>query len=304
MHGELARRTLMSARGHHHFAEVEGLPLSLKCMFNGRARYQVGRAEFCVDDAGFMILNEGRRYTIEIASPTCVQSFIFWFPRGWAEEVARSLTTATAGQLDSCGASDDAPIEFFSRYIPNDRLVMPRVRAIIAAWNSGQSIENCWLEERLRGVLAALWQTERGFGGATDSLKNARAATREELLRRLQRGRDFLHAQASNNGVSLSKVAEVACLSPFHFLRSFKQAFGLTPHQFLTRCRVDRAKFLLARTALPITDICYDAGFLSLGSFTTLFHRVTGQPPRAWRRAHSCGVSENRKIREVFLTGA
>ena len=297
----LARRTLTNGRGHTHFAQTEGLPLSLKCMFNGRARYTVGRAEFCVDDRGFMIVNDGQPYTIEIASPTRVESFIVWFPSGWAEEIARSIETPTAGQLDEPDVVVRTPVEFFTRYIPRDTAVMPRARAILRACRSADTLEDSWLEERLRDLLSAMLRTERGSIRQVASISGERVATREELWRRLHRGRDFIHANASGD-VSLAAAARAACLSPFHFLRSFKEAFGVTPHQFLTRCRIDRAKFLLERTELAITDICLDAGFLSLGSFSTLFHRMTGVPPRTWRAAHAKGAPENSKIREVFLT--
>lgn len=300
-HGSLARRTLLNGRSHTYYAAAEGLPLSLKCMFNGRARYTLGRAEFCVDHGGFMVVNQAQPYTLEIASPTCVESFVFWFPDGWAEEVARSLATSDEAQLDEPNAPAHRGVEFFSRYIPNDTAVMGRVREVFAAYKSESVIEDCWLEERLRGLLAAMLQTEHQFPHGCPSLSAARPGTREELYRRLNRGRDFLRAHASE-AVTLGDAARIACLSPFHFLRSFKQAFGITPHQFLTSCRIDRAKFLLERTEVPVTAICFDAGFMSLGSFSTLFHRSTGVSPRQWRATHARRPHENRKIREVYLT--
>ena len=79
----------MSGRGFSYFAETPGLPLSLKCMSNGRALYKFGRAEVAVDDGGYLILNDRQPYSIEIASPTPVETFVLWFPDGWAEEVLR-----------------------------------------------------------------------------------------------------------------------------------------------------------------------------------------------------------------------
>lgn len=297
----LARRTITNGRGHTHFAETDGLPLSLKCMFNGRARYTVGRADLCVDDCGFTIVNEAQPYTIDIASPTQVESFILWFPSGWAEEVARSLHSTVAKQLEDPEGCSGTRVEFFTRYMPHDTVVMPRVQTIRAAYKSGRAAEDAWLEERLRDVLAAMLRNERGVAREMASISAERAGTREELWRRLHRGRDFIHANSSTD-IGLSDAARAACLSPYHFLRTFRQAFGVTPHQFLTQCRLARAKFLLERSELPITDICFDAGFLGVGSFTTLFHRSTGLPPRAWRVRHAVRSRQNRNIREVFLT--
>ena len=68
------------------------------------------------------------------------------------------------------------------------------------------------------------------------------------------------------------------------YLELFKSAFGQTPHDWLTACRVERAKFLLARTDLPVTEVCLAVGYESLGTFSSWFRRCTGRTPRAWRR--------------------
>jgi AraC-like DNA-binding protein len=76
----------------------------------------------------------------------------------------------------------------------------------------------------------------------------------------------------------------MAALSRAHFIRAFREATGLTPHQYLRARRLERAKDLLTTTALPVTEICEAVGFASLGSFTSLFHRTTGETPLSWRR--------------------
>jgi AraC family transcriptional regulator len=76
----------------------------------------------------------------------------------------------------------------------------------------------------------------------------------------------------------------VAGLSPNHLLRMFKQAFGQTPHQYLTARRLERARHLLAHTDQPVTEICLSVGFASLGAFSWLFHRRVGVSPAEYRR--------------------
>ena len=85
----LQRSVFTIGLGHSYYAEASGLPISLKCMFNGRAFYRIDRADIAVDDAGYLILNDGQPYSIEIASPTPVATFVLWFPRNWAHEVHR-----------------------------------------------------------------------------------------------------------------------------------------------------------------------------------------------------------------------
>jgi AraC-like DNA-binding protein len=78
-------------------------------------------------------------------------------------------------------------------------------------------------------------------------------------------------------------AAEALC-SEAHFTRSFKRAFGETPARYLQRRRIERAAELLRATDLPVTEVCLEVGFRSLGSFTSAFGRVMGETPRAYRR--------------------
>lgn len=75
----------------------------------------------------------------------------------------------------------------------------------------------------------------------------------------------------------------MAGLSTFHFIRAFRASVGQTPHQYLRRRRIERACELLATTPVSVTDICDAAGFQSLGSFSSLFRRLTGESPAQYR---------------------
>jgi AraC-like DNA-binding protein len=100
---------------------------------------------------------------------------------------------------------------------------------------------------------------------------------------RLSRARDYLGA-CYRGHVPLETAAREACLSPFHFNRVFTRAFGETPHEFVTRMRIEEAKKLLLAENQCVTDICFDLGYASLGSFSMKFRSVTGLSPRAFRR--------------------
>jgi AraC family transcriptional regulator len=151
-------------------------------------------------------------------------------------------------------------------------------------------------------LLAAMLESQLGERRETNRLPAARPATRDELWRRVNRARDFLHAHLASP-IRLSEVAAAACLSPFHLLRTFQAAFRVTPHEYLQQCRLARAKFLLEKTRIPVTSICLECGFTSLGSFSTFFQKRCGMSPRAWRVSRGGAVEENSKIEEVFLTG-
>jgi AraC-like DNA-binding protein len=100
---------------------------------------------------------------------------------------------------------------------------------------------------------------------------------------RLCRARDYLAAHY-NYHVSLPEAAREACLSQFHFQRLFAHAFGETPHEFVTGQRIAQAKKLLLDGSRDVTDVCFEVGYESLGSFSTRFRSLTGLSPAAFRR--------------------
>jgi AraC-like DNA-binding protein len=85
--------------------------------------------------------------------------------------------------------------------------------------------------------------------------------------------------------LTIERLARASGVSPYHFIRIFRRQFGTTPHRYLRTRRIERAKELLITTPLPVTEICDRIGFQSLGSFSSLFRRVTGQTPSAFRAA-------------------
>jgi AraC-like DNA-binding protein len=102
-------------------------------------------------------------------------------------------------------------------------------------------------------------------------------------LARLCRARDWL-GDRFNRRTNLDEAARQAYLSPFYFSRLFAEVFGETPHEFVTRLRIERAKRLLLAENTSVTDICFEVGYESPGSFSTRFHSLTGLSPAAFRR--------------------
>ena len=103
-----------------------------------------------------------------------------------------------------------------------------------------------------------------------------------KLLRRLLRAKDRMDA-ASHEEWPVERLAQVSNVSAAHFARSFKQAFGVPPHRYLLTRRIERAMALLRDTDLPITDIAFDTGWASLGTFGRTFRDITGESPSAVR---------------------
>jgi AraC family transcriptional regulator len=85
--------------------------------------------------------------------------------------------------------------------------------------------------------------------------------------------------------ISLRTLAGIAGLSPFHFSRAFKASFGIPPHRYHMRTRIERAKALLARADISVTEVALKTGFRETSSFSSAFRKIALQSPTEYRRS-------------------
>ncbi|MFH9723226.1 helix-turn-helix transcriptional regulator [Streptomyces sp. NPDC017254] len=114
--------------------------------------------------------------------------------------------------------------------------------------------------------------------------------TLEDLVR-LRRARDVMDRDYALP-LDVPALAGVALMSTGHFARSFRAAFGESPYSYLMTRRVERAKALLRRGDLSVTDVCFAVGCTSLGSFSSRFTELVGETPSSYRaRRHEDGAA-------------
>lgn len=136
---------------------------------------------------------------------------------------------------------------------------------------------------------------------ARNSDLEASALQDQETLERLGRAREFID-NCYDHPLSLDQISEQACFSRYHFLRLFRQAFNKTPHQYLIERRIEKAKELLrTEDELRVTDVCFEVGFQSLGSFSSLFRKCVGHAPVTYREKARQSEMAKRKVPGCFL---
>ena len=102
------------------------------------------------------------------------------------------------------------------------------------------------------------------------------------MYRRIVQAKLFIDANYSEN-IDLQNVSSEAAFSKFHFLRLFKDIYGLTPYLYLKQVRIEKAKEFLAEN-IPVNEVCYRIGFESVTSFTSLFKRTVGVTPSTYQQ--------------------
>lgn len=272
---------ILHGKGRRHYWEGTGL-LSIKSFSHGRALYDTGRGLHAVDEASYLILNDGQPYSITVEAERPVESFCIFFQPEFAEQVYYGLSSAEAKLLDNPEPPGGLRVGFFDKTYPHDDILSPALLSLKTSYAERRA-EAGWLDERLHGLMRLLLRVRQGTLQEASTLSAARASTREELYRRLVRARDYISA-CFDRPLTLKEVAGVACLSPNHLLRSFREAFRQTPHQYLTAKRLEHARRMLGDPNNSVTEVCFAVGFESPGSFSRLFRRHTGLSPNEYRR--------------------
>ena len=276
---KLTSPTFINGFNHSYYADVAQGWLSIKCMFNGEAVYELDNGRVSVDDSNYLILNDQQPYQLTIDSPNTIESFCVFFPASWASDVMQQFTASLDSRLDD--PYRETAVSFYNVTHQHDQTVTPHLQAIRQA-RQKNSVDDLWQTEKLYQLLSGIMTVQKQVHLEIAKLPSIRQSTRIELYRRLNQGREYIHDNY-NQSLSLDKIAQNAHLSPFHFARNFKQLYGQTPHTYLTQHRLNQAKALLKQSTRPVTEICFDVGFQSLGSFSSLFQRHCGISPTAFR---------------------
>jgi AraC family transcriptional regulator len=167
--------------------------------------------------------------------------------------------------LDPCFATDPTMGKLFE--------------AVAEAHSLNDAFISCYVESLLVAILA------RMIGIRSDLIID-KSLNGGLVKWRLRRAIDFIEENLHEN-ITLSEIAQHAGLSRMHFAAQFRRATGLTPHNFLTLRRVERAKRLLSDGQLEIVEISARVGFHSQAYFTSVFRKTTGTTPSCWRRSTS-----------------
>ncbi|HZG38378.1 MAG TPA: AraC family transcriptional regulator [Nodosilinea sp.] len=173
-------------------------------------------------------------------------------------------------------AADGTTVELVPHFATQDLLVLQLGLALRQLLQTG--VQNCLYAESLTTALAVhLLQTY--------ATRRPQLTTYTGGLSRpkLQRVIDYIHNHLDTD-LSLDSLATLARMSAHYFAQLFKQSTGFAPHQYIIRCRVERAKALLARPELAIADIAYQTGFANQSHLNRHFKRLLGVTPGQWQQ--------------------
>lgn len=264
--------------------------LSIKCAYGGEEVYLAGNRNYRVTDNRLLILNCGEYYSSRTETPHDVESFCLFFHPRFVDEGLRTRISPADHLLDLPSDGNGQPLHFLDVLHDSDsqlHIHINRFRKKLSMPSANRPTKE-EVHETFHLLLQELLVTHKEVVAKVGRLGVVRKGTRVELYRRVERGREFIEDNLAAP-LHLADIAETACLSPHYLLRLFKQVYRETPHQYMTRRRIEKACELLAGTNESITGICYDVGFESPASFSLLFRRYRGLSPRAYRQTRRKG---------------
>jgi AraC-like DNA-binding protein len=238
-----------------------------------------------VDPNTFLVLNDRQRYSMKIDAPKPVETCCVFFRSGFVEEIAQDATTSLEVSLDSPWR--DAPgLDFVSRlHLDSKGTILPQMWSL--ATRCSRQLQPSSFEEDFLTLSHEVLMYYREVKAQFSRVPAAKVSTREELFRRLQIAREYLHGHVDRR-ISLEEVSREACVSRYHLHRAFRRVFRLTPHAYITRLRLERARSLL-ESGHAVTNVAMDVGFMSLSAFTRLFRSHYGFPPSAVAKIRKIG---------------
>lgn len=196
----------------------------------------------------------------------------------WQEEVEGFTLFLSPALVARAASGEDPParVELVETYDAKDQLIRQIGLALLAEATAGVPLGRLYAESLAQTLALHL---VRHYSVSRHALESFRGGLSGHHLRR---AKEFIDGHLEQE-LTLADIADSVGLSRFHFARAFKHTTKLTPQQYLTGRRVERAKRLLDESDLPLVEIGARSGFKNQSHFTTLFRRFTNTTPKAWR---------------------
>ena len=253
---------------------------SIRFVLGGNEICSIGRRELSVHSDSFIILNKGTQFTSSSDSRLPVKVFSIEFNNDYLSDFNNHFFKGRESVLFDPGHSAYQLRETIYPFKADLKLNIDKLKNHL---ENGIADDDDLVNEYLQRCLLNCYKicNEEIFQ-KEKKLNFLHFDTRIEILRRLNLAKEYLYANYSKN-INLESLANYACLSVNHLLRTFKLAYNQSPHQFLIQIRLQRAQLLLIKTEYPVYEIVNMVGFKCTSSFIRLFRNRYQTTPLKYR---------------------
>lgn len=253
-------------------------PFSIKFCLADAIRYEVDKQSIVVPPGGFFIANDGLEMECLPNEPG-VKALFVSFTNALIHDVHRNHCHEDKTLLDET-CTKAGPVHFFQHIYKQPSPLSGQMQALAQHIADSKTSDYHLAPDIFYSLAENLFSMQRDVFRQIDRVKARTSATREELFRRVLRAKEWMQDQWQAE-LTLNDIARHACLSPYHFHRSFREAFGESPMKWLRRLKLQKAKTMLETGGVSVTRAAYDCGFADVFSFSKAFRREMGVSPSA-----------------------
>ena len=238
--------------------QVKG-PLSIFTNLKGSSFVESDQTRAKLTEDTFFVSNADQLYTLEMDLP--VETFNIHIGEKLSEEVLYACIHNESYLIDNAEVENKQTPNFYNKLYCKT----PLFKGIVTQLST--SVSKTEEQELLGSLVDHLVAQTHHIKKQERSLNSLKESTRKEILKRLFLATDYIYGHYQNE-ILLEELSQISCLSKFHFLRVFKSTFNETPHQFITRLRIEKAKEYLKEKSLTVKDIAHKVGFADASSFS------------------------------------
>lgn len=264
------------------FYRDEQSDFSIRMVTRGSEEYRLNNKTINVFPGYFLVLNDGTHYQRKIYTDGPSNTFSVQFSKKFLTDYNRSLVCDDATLMDMPFDNPDAAPGFHETLYPFKNDLMFNLLHLKNHFDKKVSNE-LLINEYLNHSLMLFYQVyHKEVHVNIERLNFVKPSTRKELFKRLNNVKDYMISN-SNQAMSIEELSKVACLSECHLYKLFKELYHCSPHQYLLKVRLNRAKSLLNDTHYPINEIVGMIGFENVSSFIRLFKKIFTVTPQNYR---------------------
>lgn len=254
--------------------------LTIRGLCEGYQLHKIGNEEVLLDASKYLVVNEGQLLESHLNTREPVEGMIVAFDYQLAQQLQYHIQATLQQLLDN-------PFERLKNYefthfsIPRNPQLQSHFQKIKNALFQ-EGVDTLYFSECILELMSMTMVEYEKILQQINGISAKKFSTKMELFRRLSKARNYIDANLEKE-ITLEQLSWVATMSPFHFLRSFKELFSISPYQYLTKKRIQRAGFLLKNTDLMIGQVAVKVGYNTERSFRRTFFRVNKLSPSKYR---------------------
>lgn len=257
--------------------------LSIRSVSNGYQQFKINNRDFVLDKNHYLLVNEGDQFESDLDTNSLIEGIVVAFNPNDAKDITYNYQQSETNLLDDPFQRRTDSLELNTQSILLRSAIQQTIHKIKEGIQS-DLYEPLYYEQLFYDLIEEILTDQYNLKVRIENLKAKKKSTKEEIFRRVNNAKSFMDSELATN-ISLNTLGKVSTMSPYHFLRSFKVIYHLTPHQYLTNQRIERAKFLLVDSDLEINEIVGKTGFHNKSSFCRLFKSKTQLSPLSFRIA-------------------